>query len=138
MTTEGRRVSVEERFFPARDDRTFLQTACALFDAAIAQTRAKRLKKVSVMLHGISQLSETSADLFEPAGLSHERGQWEKLTDAMDTLNARYQACAVSLGPRREPPGGYAGAKIAFGRVPDLNDFATVGGGKAASRQSTQ
>jgi DNA polymerase IV len=29
----------------------------------------------------------------------------------------------LSFGPRHEPPGGYAGAKIAFGRIPDRQDF---------------
>ncbi len=125
-TVSGRRWRNEQSFFPARDDRTFLRTACDLFDLSIAELHGERMKKVSVMLHGISRTGETSGDLFEPAGLSAERARWERLTDAMDQLNARHDACVVSLGPRREPPGGYAGAKIAFGRVPDLNDFATV------------
>ena len=41
----------------------------------------------------------------------------------MDKLNKRYQSCVLSVGPRAEPPGGYAGAKIAFGRIPDMEDF---------------
>ena len=44
----------------------------------------------------------------------------------MDALNARHGTCVVSLGTHNEPPGGYAGAKIAFGRVPELNEFDMV------------
>lgn len=121
---DGRRWSGETRFFPARDDRTFLTEAGILFATGMAALGGAPLKKVSVMLHGIAGLGETSADLFEDASLRTERQRWERLTDAMDDLNARNGACVVSLGPRKEPPGGYAGAKIAFGRVPDLNDFA--------------
>ena len=88
--------------------------------------RARQLSKVSVFLHDISRPGETSGDLFEQASRATERARWERVTDAMDTLNARNGACVVSLGPRKEPPGGYAGAKIAFGRVPDLNDFLTA------------
>ncbi|MEO1641936.1 MAG: hypothetical protein AAFR74_01265, partial [Pseudomonadota bacterium] len=95
-----------------------------LFDLGLAVTGAKRLKKVSVMLHGIAAEGETSGDLFEQAERRSGRARWEKLTDVMDALNARSGECVVSLGVTKEPPGGYAGAKIAFGRVPDLNDFA--------------
>lgn len=122
-TPEGRRWQGEHRGAPARDDHTFLQTACALFDAGIARHSITRLKKVSVMLHAISRAGETSADLFEQAGTRSTRQRWEKITDAVDALNARYQKGVVSHGPRYDPPGGYAGAKIAFGRVPELEDF---------------
>jgi len=113
----------EHRFAPARDDHTFLKTACTLFDAGVQVNKFSRLRKVSVMLHSISRAGEVSADLFEQAGARSRRQRWEKITDAVDTLNARYKKGVVSQGPRYEPPGGYAGAKIAFGRVPELEDF---------------
>lgn len=113
----------EHRFAPARDDHTFLQVACRMFDQGVQANRFGRLRKVSVMLHGISRAGETSADLFEQADARSDRQRWERVTDAMDALNARYQTGVVSQGPRYEPPGGYAGAKIAFGRVPELEDF---------------
>ena len=64
--------------------------------------------------------------MFEQTEARTSRKRWETLTDAMDMLNARNGNCVVSLGIRKEPPGGYAGAKIAFGRVPELNDFAVT------------
>jgi len=123
---DGARWGGEVNFFPARDDHIFLHKACEIFDAGIAALKGARLMKVSVMLHHISRPGEVSADLFEHASSVTERSRWERVTDAMDSLNARNGACVVSLGPRKEPPGGYAGAKIAFGRVPDLNDFLTA------------
>jgi DNA polymerase-4 len=122
----GARWSGDLSFAPARDDHTFLQQASLLFDAGMTALGPGPLKKVSVFLHSISRAGEISGDLFEQADRTHERGRWERVTDAMDTLNARNNACIVSLGLRKEPPGGYAGAKIAFGRVPDLNDFLTT------------
>ncbi|MFN3313330.1 MAG: Y-family DNA polymerase [Hyphomonas sp.] len=113
-------------FSPSRDDYTFLQMACRLFDTGVSELGARQVRKVSVVLHGISRPGETSGDLFEQSQLSAERRRWERITDAMDALNTRNGACVVSLGVRKEPPGGYAGAKIAFGRVPDLNDFLTT------------
>ena len=113
----------EHCFTPARDDHTFLQTACGLFDAAVQAKGFHRLRKVSVVLYNISRAGEVSADLFEEAEARGSRQRWEQVTDAVDALNARYKKGVVSHGPRYEPPGGYAGAKIAFGRVPELEDF---------------
>ncbi len=121
---DGQRWSGETRFFPARDDHTFLREMGRLYEAGVHALGRVRLKKLSVMLHNIAPIGLTSGDLFEQAEARSDRQRWETLTEAMDNLNARNGDCVVSLGMRIEPPGGYAGAKIAFGRVPDLNDFA--------------
>ena len=121
---DGRRWAKDTRFFPARDDHTFLHAVTGFFDAGVSDLNGARLKKLSVVLHDISQVDAVAGDLFEQAGTRATRARWERLTDAMDDLNSRNGGCVVSLGFRREPPGGYAGAKIAFGRVPDLDDFA--------------
>jgi DNA polymerase-4 len=123
-TVDGRRWGRESRFFPARDDYTFLKEMTRIYDAGITALKTPKLKKLSVMLHGIAQVGTVAEDLFEQAETRSRRARWETLTDAMDALNARNGNCVISLGIRKEPPGGYAGAKIAFGRVPDLNDFA--------------
>jgi DNA polymerase-4 len=75
------------------------------------------------MLHGLSRPGEVSEDLFEHGIQRISRQRWDRITETMDTLNARYGGGVISLGIRNELPGGYAGAKIAFGRVPDLADF---------------
>jgi DNA polymerase-4 len=41
----------------------------------------------------------------------------------MDTLRKSHGAKALSLGVQDEVFGGYVGAKIAFGRIPDEADF---------------
>ena len=123
--TDGQRWSGEQGFFPARDDHTFLHEASLLYDKGLTALHANRMKKVSVILHGLHRSGEASADLFDHEDSRSERHRWERVTDAMDALNARHGTCVVSLGPHNEPPGGYAGAKIAFGRVPDLNEFDT-------------
>ncbi|GAB5458050.1 MAG: DNA polymerase IV [Henriciella sp.] len=125
-TPDKRYWNSEARFAPARDDRTFLSAGCALFDQGLISLQAKRLKKVSVSLYGLKRFEQTSADLFETDEQRRTSARWENLTDTMDGLNARYRACVVSLGMHRQPRGGYAGAKIAFGRVPDMMDFATA------------
>ncbi|MEM1086225.1 MAG: type VI secretion protein ImpB [Pseudomonadota bacterium] len=138
---DKRRWGRETQFFPARDDRTFLIEMDRLFQLGRAATGAKTFRKVSVMLHGIAPEGQTSDDLFEQIEHRSKRAKWETLTDVMDQLNARNGGCVVSLGITKDPPGGYAGAKIAFGRVPDLNDFALTpdaARGHAAMLESNQ
>ncbi len=52
-----------------------------------------------------------------------ERRKWEKLTEAMDALNYRNGRRVISLGVWTPPPGGFAGGKIAFTRIPSAEDF---------------
>ena len=77
------------------------------------------------MLHGLSRPGAVTGDLFAHAAPDPRQQRWDRITETMDRLNARYGGGVISLGLRGELPGGYAGAKIAFGRVPDLADFDT-------------
>jgi DNA polymerase-4 len=45
------------------------------------------------------------------------------LQDAIDSLNSRYAKSLVTQGVWTPPPGGYAGGKIAFTRIPYAEDF---------------
>jgi DNA polymerase-4 len=47
----------------------------------------------------------------------------EKLTNTMDSLNRRFGRRVISLGPWKPPPGGYAGGKISYTRIPSAEDF---------------
>ena len=122
-TTQRQKWRGDICFSPARDDHTFLNAVGELFARGLQSIGPVPLMKVSVMLHSIARVGELSEDMFEHHDARTLRARWERLTDAMDTLNTKHGRCLVSLGPRNEPPGGYAGAKIAFGRVPDLEEF---------------
>ncbi len=124
--------SWEQGFLPARDDHTFLQ---ALSEGLSRAEHALRFspRSVSVMIHGLLGEAEMTGDLFDSmipdqthASTTQQRAKWEKVSDLMDTLRATYGSGAISLGPRGEVPGGYLGAKIAFGRIPDEADFSEV------------
>jgi DNA polymerase IV len=75
------------------------------------------------MLHDIVPDGLRDRDLFTTDEMARVRSRWEKLSDTTDALAARFGHSAAMLGLQRQPPGGYAGAKIAFGRIPDLADF---------------
>jgi len=116
---DKQRWSGETQFAPCRDDHSLLTHMHRLYDRAIAELRPRRLSGVNVMLHKIALPTQRSRDLFE----DQDTRDWDTLTDVMDSFNRKEKKAVIHLGPRHKIPGGYAGAKIAFGRVPDEEDF---------------
>mgnify|MGYP003627460678 CR=1 FL=1 len=121
--------SWETTFAPARDDHTFLQ---AVSEGLAKSERAMKFrpKSVSVVIHGLIAEQDRIADLFgetkDPSGRGADtasRAKWEKVSDLLDTLRQSHGPKAMSLGPQDNILGGYLGAKIAFGRIPDEHDF---------------
>lgn len=121
---DGQKLGMERQFPPARDDFRFVREMDQAFTAMIEASLTKRVKKVGVTLHGLSKPQETSGDLFTWRDESATRQAREKLSDIMDNINSKSGQALIHLGPREALPGGYAGAKIAFGRVPTAEDFA--------------
>lgn len=119
----------EYGFPPAQDDQCFLKTLASGLDEA-SSTRGFKPRSVSVMLHGLVDDASATGDLFDlPGAAAHdrsnavERQKWERVSAVMDRLRHDMGPEAISLGPKAEVPGGYLGAKIAFGRIPNREDF---------------
>ena len=128
---EGRDLkwSWEGTCLPARDDHTFLDLLSRGLDKAGSGMRF-RPRAVTVLLHGLMAEDEITGDLFgdlpgagEGGSASITKDRNERISDLMDALRADHGPAAISLGPHEEIPGGYLGAKIAFGRIPDADDF---------------
>ncbi len=123
------RWSREFPFMPARDDHTLLTV---LSDAMSRYKREVKFspRSVSVMIHGLVQEEKLQGDLFAQDN-SQEPGnrqgrltaKWERLSDTVDQLRKTHGPSAANVGPKIDLPGGYLGAKIAFGRIPELADF---------------
>lgn len=111
-------------FFPARNDQLFLKTLNRFEQDARAR-RLDRLtfSRLSVYLDDLKHEAEESLDLITWSETGSGRERADILTDLVDSLNDKHERSVISFGLHREPPGGYAGAKIAFGRVPDLKEF---------------
>ena len=78
---------------------------------------------VSVVLHGLDAEAYLTGDLFDTVSEKSDRTRWENVSDVMDNLRARFGGKALSLGTHEDVPGGYVGGKIAFGRIPEAEDF---------------
>lgn len=106
----------------ADDDHSVLTALTALWTMAEFDLMpAVHIPRLHVTLHDLYQKGHIQHDIFTQK--NPDQAKWEKLSGAMDALNKKYKATAVSLGPWVEPPGGYAGAKIAFTRIPEEEDF---------------
>ena len=121
----GERQSAQASFAPCNDDQAISAQMRKLFKQLSAgMGKNTRLKSVYVMLHDITKPEDVSGDLFDFADEDAARSKrWGNIMTAMDGLNAKHGKAMVTMGPRANLPGGFAGGKIAFGRVPEAEDF---------------
>lgn len=81
----------------------------------------ERILRLGVTLLDLTRASERQLDLLlddDPARIRHER-----LSAMIDAINSKYGRTVVSVGPWSPPPGGYAGGKISYTRIPRAEDF---------------
>lgn len=72
-------------------------------------------------LGDLSPATERQLDMFLDD--DRERRKCEAITHMMDRLNRKFGKRVLTLGPWTPPPGGYAGGKIAYNRIPSAEDF---------------
>jgi len=123
------RWSYEVSINPSRDDHT-ISTALSEGLERARKEVAFAPRSVSVMLHGLLDENRLQPDLFDgktqvPGGAdsSQKVEKHTRLSETIDHLRAIHGPSAASFGPKIDIPGGYLGAKIAFGRIPALQDF---------------
>lgn len=119
------RYNVERRIPPSRDDFTFQREITTAFSLLMQQKKHQQLRNISVMLHGLCRQGHITDDLFTAHSHQESRQKHETLCDVMDKVNSRYGGTYLNIGQTPDIPGGYVGGKIAFGRVPSKEDFAT-------------
>ena len=102
------------------------QAVLSALEGMWVQLRAKlpqrpRILRVHVTLLELSRASERQLDIL--LNDDKQRRRWEDTTAAIDTLNRKHGRTLVSIGPWTPPPGGYAGGKISYTRIPRAEDF---------------
>lgn len=104
------------------DDQAVLAALEGLWRAARRQIgRGAQIVRLGVTLLDLTPARERQLDLLlDDDGL---RRRWEHASAAIDTLNRKYGRTLVSLGEWAPPPGGYAGGKISYTRIPHAEDF---------------
>ncbi|MBM3544240.1 MAG: type VI secretion protein ImpB [Alphaproteobacteria bacterium] len=80
-----------------------------------------RVIQIGVTLGNLTSARVRQLDFF--ADDDRTRRRWEAITESIDALNRKHGRTLVSLGPWMPPPGGYAGGKISYTRIPRIEDF---------------
>ena len=119
------RVHAEERFYRAQDNKTFLDLLNKLWTQALRQSRGVRIRKVSVTLSDLVAATDLQPDLFAnlPDVDLAARGKSEKLSRAMDKINHRFGRDSIVIGMTPSQGQSFSGTKIAFTRIPDVDEF---------------
>lgn len=131
---DGRKWEGAARFPAAQDFFTFMQHLDDLWATMTLEcfNRAPKdmpnrmlVKKVSITLHSLEQNGTITDDLFntEIAEMKNIMGKRESLSNAIARLNGKYHNEAVSLGVVPKTLAGHVGTKIAFSRIPDIEEF---------------
>jgi len=112
----------EARLGGANDDQAAIKALTGLWQQVRTVLPASlRIVRLHVALYNLTPVGAKQYDIFDRDDAL--RAKWTSICDAMDRVNSRYAKSIVSIGPWTPPPGGYAGGKIAFSRVPDMEDF---------------
>ena len=105
-----------------QDDHACLKGLDMLWSKAQGEIgRRAEIVRVGVTLSSLTPASERQLDLLLDD--NDERQRCELLTNTIDRLNQKFGKRVVTLGPWTPPPGGYAGGKIAYNRIPSAEDF---------------
>ncbi len=119
------RVHAEGRFYRAQDNKTFLDLLNNLWSQGFQQSSGVRVRKVSITLSELVAATNLQADLFANAADVDPtaRSKSEKLSRAMDEINHRFGRDSVLIGMTPLQGRSFSGSKIAFTRIPDVDEF---------------
>lgn len=121
----GGRVEAGMECYRAQDSLTFLHMLDDLWKHLMKQSRGARIKKVSVVLHGLVGATELQPELFAPLPASdlRQRSKDERMSQALDTINHRFGRDSMLVGMLPSQGKTFSGTKIAFTRIPDIEEF---------------
>ncbi len=104
------------------DDYACLSALKELWEKARSALPANsKIIRIGVTLLDLSPMSERQLDML--LNDDRERQKWEAVTRAIDHLNVKYGKTVLSIWPWTPPPGGNAGGKISYTRIPSAEDF---------------
>lgn len=122
----GPRLAFEAGCTAASDSFLFLSLLEALWQTMLRQSGGVRIKKIGVVLHGLVPEADVhrQPDLFAPAAPAAATSKrHEAVSHAIDRLNRRFGRDTVLLGTMGGRKTSATGTKIAFTRIPDIEEF---------------
>ena len=126
---KGRYVEDHLSCWRAQDNMTFLHMLNQIWRRMIYKLRASglttiKIKKLSITLHGLVPASELTTDLLsDDTNERYSRVKNENVSHAMDKLNQRFGRDTILIGMLPSQGRSFSGTKIAFTRIPDMEEF---------------
>lgn len=124
LSVRGERANkaqAEMKFNATSDSFHLLDICDQLWTKCMSELKVSRVQKISVTCLRMRPV-DSAPDLFGWTPQAEEDPKNMKLLGALDQLNQRYGKDAITIGPRTKVH-GFVGAKIAFNRVPENNEF---------------
>lgn len=125
-TERGPRGKAQVRFPPISDSFALTKMLNGLWQRALTQIPGERIKKIGVTLFGLEANSEPlQLDLFPTLGspIAADVERRDRLSKIMDKLNQKFGRDSIALGFAPDSVKTFSGTKIAFTRIPDLEEF---------------
>ena len=124
----GPRLGLDVRCEPSQDSFIFMELLDQMWRELIRESKNQRIKKVNIVLHGLVEAKDLhkQPDLFDVLKASAENKQRvrdEKISKAIDQLNQKFGKDTVLLGMTAQQGKSFTGTKIAFTRIPDMEEF---------------
>ncbi len=120
---QGERWAAELPVEAAQDNFSFLSAFEQLWSAAGTELRQPALRKVGIWMSGLVQPGSVTGDLFSAPRDLRQQQRHEKASAAMDGLNKKYGRDTVLMGLPAKKLAHYTGTKVAFTRIPDMEEF---------------
>lgn len=98
------------------DTRSFLHA----LDELWKHVKAPHIRKLGITFHGLVPQGGQQLDLF---GTPEDTRKMERLSTAIDRLNAKMGRDSVTWGVMPKSARAFSGTKIAFARIPDMEEF---------------
>jgi DNA polymerase-4 len=125
----GNRFGDEAHFQPTQDSLLLLQQLEKIWQKLMPFIKGELVAKVSLFFFHLAPIEQRMGDLFTPTKqlAGGEKSKTELLWDKIDGLNRKHGKNTVRLASQDKLNLAYLGAKIAFSRVPEKDDFNMMG-----------
>ncbi len=129
---DGRRLFAEMRCRPSQDSMTFLDMLQQFWEDQVPTGEAVLIKKASIVMFHLVHEASVQADLFDPplyhlpgkqAHAKEDKARMLRLSLALDKINHRFGRDSALIGMTPSQGRGFSGTKIAFTRIPDIEEF---------------
>ena len=123
---DGPRLGLEAACALSQDSFVFLKLLDELWVMLMKEAGNRKVKKVNVLLHNLTANKDLNIqpDLFaEPPPAAATKSKNEKILKAIDTLNQKFGRDTVLAGMMNRQDKAATGTKIAFTRIPDMEEF---------------